>query len=366
MQVVRAIMLLAATSCGRVAFDPVTTGDAPPGASARSVLRLDRIDPGETLVDFPIPVVLDDQRARRDLFAGDGANLRFYDANGTVLPHEIEQLGTPGGAALVAWVRVPSIVGTSTTIEVRYGGTPGPAAVAPVWSADYVGVWHLGSEGMARDSTGNGHTAVEGSPGSTTQVPGVQGLARLFREADGDYLVIADTTSIVLSAFTISGWVKIPSAPAADAYYSFFTREDANDPAADDLYLGAYGGNPLVLGTCVTATGEKFSLGPAVPLGTWSYLATTCQPNEVRAFVDGTSPATDPVGGALLSSTANPIFIGADRNGSSPAGVPDTDFIEGAMDEMRLQRVVRSSAWLTYDAAAGRDQVLTYGPVTLD
>ena len=141
-----ALAVLLAAGCGRCGFsattDAVATDVAP---ASRSTLSIDRIDPGGTLLDFPLLVTLDDTRAARDLLDATASNLRFVDASGTVLAHEIDQVGTAGptGAPLLAWVRVPMIVGTTTTIAVEIGGAlPAPSSL-PVWVSTYEAVYHM-------------------------------------------------------------------------------------------------------------------------------------------------------------------------------------------------------------------------------
>jgi hypothetical protein len=37
--------------------------------------------------------------------------------------------------------------------------------------------------------------------------------------------------------------------------------------------------------------------------------------------------------------------------------------MDGSIDEVRLENVVRSPAWISYDEASMRDQLITYGPI---
>jgi hypothetical protein len=65
------------------------------------------------------------------------------------------------------------------------------------------------------------------------------------------------------------------------------------------------------------------------------------------------------VGGTPLA-TGNPILIGADNNGSVPQGQADTDWHNGLLDEARIETVVRSADFITYDHAVQRDLVISY------
>jgi hypothetical protein len=63
-----------------------------------------------------------------------------------------------------------------------------------------------------------------------------------------------------------------------------------------------------------------------------------------------------------LRHGTHPIYIGADHNSTSAN--PDADFIDGKIDEIRLETVARTPAWIAYDVAAMKDQVINYGSVT--
>ena len=99
----------------------------------------------ETLTNFPVLVRL--SAARNDFkYAkcklANGGDVRFFDADGTiVLPSEVDTWN-PDGESLV-WVRVPRLC-EGTNIVCRYGNAnPDPVTASDVWSEGYVGVWHL-------------------------------------------------------------------------------------------------------------------------------------------------------------------------------------------------------------------------------
>ncbi|HRC57150.1 MAG TPA: hypothetical protein PKU97_14550, partial [Kofleriaceae bacterium] len=83
-----------ACGCGRIDFEGQGAFE-PTGYAAWSTLAVTlppQRSSAEPLVDFPLLVVLDDSRARRDLMSPDGADLRFFDASGQLLAHELEQV----------------------------------------------------------------------------------------------------------------------------------------------------------------------------------------------------------------------------------------------------------------------------------
>lgn len=83
-----------------------------------------------------------------------------------------------------------------------------------------------------------------------------------------------------------------------------------------------------------------------------------------RFYRDGTPRLPSLVPGAR--STAAPIYLGCDRNNNlmmTPPGVPDRDFLDGRLDEIRIERTTRSQAWITADVVSMRDQLISYGPI---
>lgn len=87
--------------------------------------------------------------------AANGGDVRFADADGNLLAHEIDTWDESGTS--LVWVKVPSL---SSSTEIRaYYGCANPPANNPqdVWSNGYVGVWHLGESARPlADSTSHG------------------------------------------------------------------------------------------------------------------------------------------------------------------------------------------------------------------
>jgi hypothetical protein len=335
-------------ACGRIGFDPL------PGTAAtftHSMLTF--APPNASLGDIVVPVILDDTRAARQLI-GDGSDLRFLDA-GVPLPYEIEQLGAPGGPPLIAWVRLPSLAVTGATIEVAYGGNTGPAATSAVWQPPFVGVWHFAGAGVAADSTQN---HLDAQPSGSSQVAGVFGNGRSFAASATDHLTIADSHVLAPSGQTLSGWVRLRTSPSG--FYGMVTRQYGIG-GDNDVYLGVEGG--MAVTTCEAAGVEYDAVGSAVAVGTWTYLTGVADAGDEQIFVDGVTTGVIATGQALTPSNL-PLFIGADRsNNSGATTTPCCDYLDGDLDELRVQDARRPPEWIAYDYRAQLDQVITYGPI---
>lgn len=336
------VLVLGLVGCGRIGFDPI-------GATSTRMLRLDLVDPHETLADFPLPVVLDDARAPRELLDATASNLRFVDpATGTVLASELEQVGEPGGLPLVAWVRVPQIVGLTTEIELEVGDDVPPPATGSVWSSSYEAVYHM-TNGAA-DATTNHHdgAAYGGTPAA---MPGQLASAQTF--SSGACYTIADAASLDLPELTVSGWVWVSTAPAA---FASIVGRSVTSSNYDDFWLGLHGARQRVE-VAVAPTDDIGFDASAIAAGAWFHLALTADADQLTPYVDGVAGNAKPTG-AVVEHDPTPIVIAGDEE-SSPE--PNANYLDGAADEIRIEHGVRDADWLAYDDAAQRDMVIDYG-----
>lgn len=347
-------VMVLVTACGRLGFD-IDTADGPSPAQVQSTLTLP-IDPGEALVDFPLLVVLDNVRANRSLMKPDASDLRFYDASGTVLAYEIEQLGSPNGAPLIAWVRVPLIVGTQTELLVDYGrANVPPRSSDSVWATAYAAVYHLVD---LADATPNHHDG-SWSGGAMVTVAGKIGPTQAFVGAQTDSISVPDAQDLAFTNVTVSGWIFPVTLAAASGYAAIVSRE--NGPSInDDFWLGVDNAGAKADAVVTTTMGAQLGTpGSAIALATWTHLAMTYDGATEVLYVNGAPIATTAVVGMLLHGSHS-ILLGADRNNGA---APDADFVDGRIDEVRVENVSRSHAWLAFDNASQRDAVITYGAV---
>jgi hypothetical protein len=336
---VRLVAFVALAGCGRLGFDDVIGRLG----AAQSRLKLARLGDGVSLRDFPLLVVLDDTRAARELMRPDASDLRFFDSSGQVLPHEIEQVGAAGGAPLLAWVRIPALSPT-TSIYAAYGSEPTATSVDSAWSDEFEAVWHLA--GDTRDSTANHH---DGVPTGTAAAPGAIGTGRAFDASRRDVIAVASGSGVQFPALTISGWLFENHDPPD--FYSIVSRENGSG-GDDDLWIGSNFGSASAEFT-TTPGGDRGVSGTGIQAGRWTHVAGTADGMTIRLFVDGNASTTHPLAGTL----------GADRNGTSTGGGPDTDFVDGVLDEVRIERVARPPEWIAADVASQLDQLVDYGAI---
>ena len=164
----------------------------------RSTLTVNSIAAG-TQTDFPVLVTISAAQAAQMQAAGQ--DLRFVDADGTLLAYEIESWN-PGGTSY-AWVKVPQLDTVSGADFIRmYWGNAGAVDAqnaAGVWSNGYNGVWHLNNN--VQDSTGT-NTAVNNG---TTALAGEIAQGQDFN-GTGNYVQTSSTTLKTADTFTIGTW----------------------------------------------------------------------------------------------------------------------------------------------------------------
>ena len=311
---------------------------------------------GVLLTDFPALVRLStsiDGFSYSDFQQQDGTDLAFTDAEGNVLPHEIDTWN-PSGESLV-WVKV-TLLSASSTIRVYYGSSAYVSTVAAtsVWSA-YAGVWHMReASGALADSTGHSLSAsrVGNDPSLIVQTPGCVGNAVYQGDEEGNstYLEVPsyDTLSVG-GSFAISGWFNADSI----TYARLFSR-GTYDVAGFEAECG---GDGAVYARGSTAAGNFVHTDSTPLVGHWTHVAVVHDGTDINIYVNGDlkkSGTTDAV-----VDNGNPLCIGC-------SGVAGNKWsFKGKIDEVRLIDAVPSAAWIAAEYATAHDEgFFVYSAVT--
>ena len=121
----------------------------------RQQLTFDNSAQTETLIDFPVLVVLNSGNIDYLQTQANGEDLRFVDNDRTFLADEIEEWNESGDSYV--WVKIPQIDGASNTdsITMYYGNAAAVDAqdYAAVWNDGFEAVYHLNDDFI--DSTVN-------------------------------------------------------------------------------------------------------------------------------------------------------------------------------------------------------------------
>lgn len=307
-----------------------------PDWSYRKQIIIDSDQVTGDLTNFPILVRL---ASDADLAAGaqaDGSDILFTASDGgTKLSHEIEAYDG-GTGALVAWVKVPVLSGSSDTILYMYYGNPSASSQedAPgVWSNGYLGVWHLSeSSGNALDSTGNGNDGTV--TGVTQGVAGNFGDAYDFNAYQDGASVAAPVISITRD-FTVSAWVYDESSAGEDNS-RLVEKWDCSGANMESIRINLK--SPETNYRVTNDAASQFNQSPDVGdyAGVWASFAMTWNGATVIGYRDGAQETSGPLGGNLKNS--GPFTIGN--------SFCEERSVEGLIDEVRLSNVPRSSTWI--------------------
>jgi hypothetical protein len=302
---------------------------------------------GEPHTDFPVFMSISN-----DLDIGtrsaDGHEIYFTADDGTTkLDHEIEMYYEDGsGADLVAWVKIPSLSG-STTMYMYYGANTLPPQQNPtaVWNSNYKGVWHLsetgiGAVGEYKDSTSNSNNGQGGggsAGGVPTRVAGRIGYAQDFEGNNPcDFINVGSSSSLeITGSITIEAWVRAESWDPE--YWHMIVARQYGTSAGDGYLLCLDDG-----GTAYIVVGSASATRSGVALGQWYHIVGVASGSTKRVYINGVAGSA--VGGSTWSLDSNPVLIGAGENGS-PGSYPNEQF-DGIIDEVRISNTVRSLEWI--------------------
>jgi hypothetical protein len=340
-----------------------------------------------TLSDFPIALTIPANTVTSEAAGVAGADVRFVDAAGDVLPCDIEAWDSQGTS--IVWLKLPSLpIADNAPIYMYYGasGTPPPAEDShAVWPAPYAAVWHFA--GKADDATSNHFD------GATIQAAfdvGKVGQAAKFNGASHDHIGLSHGLGLIsgASAVTESAWVKTGAIDKTGwgAILAVGTADTTGDLGRAQLYVWGssatypYGGQPLnnalygEINPDEAPSGWDFVASPvnAIVPGTWHYVTVVfdVKGKSTGVFVDGAmvgGPLETPGhgGGAprpgawtATTFSATPtdrVVIGAQEDLSH-------GFYDGLIDELRVETVARSGQWIAAQAIAVTGDAITLGP----
>lgn len=335
-----------------------------PGWESRTQLTFNNSSRAENLNDFPILVTLDTNRFDYSRAQISGNDLRFVDADGTVLSYEIETWN-PNGQSHI-WVKVPQIDASSASDSIwMYFGNSSAAAgqnAADVWSNGYVGVWHMNGNptgtGAIQDSSWSNVDGTSTGMDSTNQTNGPIGGALRF-DGSSEYIRVSttatDPTAVNPSQLTVEAWAS-SSGNTGFAERIINRRNIILVVPVESYGLGtsASDGTQLVHST---GSPDLVSTTGALPADRWRYVTGVYSGFTSSLYVDGVLNASQ-TGVTSFGSGEDDITIGAGEMGTNST---ISQYWRGGIDEVRLSNVARSAAWTSAQYASMTDTMITYG-----
>ena len=324
--------------------------------------------PETALQDFPVLVRLSEGSpsgfSYADCLRANGGDLRFADANGNLLPSEVDTWNERGES--LVWVKVPSLA-ANTRIAAYYGWGDAPAVDgSKVWDGDYVGVWHLGESALPlAESTGvstpfsaqqhlaDGAFGAAGAAGGAVDFTATNNI-RPYLQAASD----ADLGG--LGSFTVECWTK--RAQGASGNRFVLSRNNGSGTYSFEVFqtgssnIGVCSANTNGVATIGADKGGFYVVegktdGTVLGYGDWYHQA------YIRDVSSGCGYGY--VNGAL-KRTQEQVATGALYSGDAPlllgnrATFNASNCYNGLIDEVRISRVARSAAWVkaAYDTVA--------------
>ncbi|MCA9619364.1 MAG: DUF2341 domain-containing protein [Myxococcales bacterium] len=326
---------------------------------------------GGAVSDFVLMVPIGPSDIDYAATTSDGADLRFVDAQGTSLPHEIE-LWSPGGRS-IAWVKVPTMSPSGGSFFLRYGDPAAPGGPSPeeVWSS-YVAVHHLGEDfgqnELAADASGNGPS------GTPTMVASADtSLIGRGAELTGETAPGSGVGSVI-DFGEVATWQANPGEQRTISVW--FARETTNPDGMQlfssktnccggwallvlgDIYANLR--SDVTVGSCCTMSSSSFDTTPfAMPDGAddlaWHHYLVVLDRDAGthQLYLDGELRDEQPfVSGAAMGASAG-------RIGASEYAA---DFTQAFVDETRVGAFAASADWarLRY-VAESTDGFVTFG-----
>ena len=300
-------------------------------------ITIDQASGSEDLTDFPVLINITQNYLRSIANGGhvenpNGYDILFTDLNGSQLNHQVEAY-YPVTGNLVAWVRVPILSGSGTTVvRMIYGNQAVIAdqSVETTWISSYKGVWHLSNDVFLDATSYSNDVANNG----TSDIIGLIEEARSF-DGSNDNLRTLSTTGFGGNAYnqTISVWARYSVLPASTQ--NMIVLQRAGSPSAVQLGIREvggvfrvvvwnWGGAPLVWSNTLPSA------------GTWHYYSYTFNGTNHRLYIDGVEAATSTT---ATTQTAIPQYL---YFGSYSGG----EYFNGLLDEGRYALSYKTPGWI--------------------
>lgn len=304
---------------------------------------------------FPVLVKLSEETVPNfsyELCKADASDIRFADANGNIIPHEIE-LWNPEGESYI-WVKLPTLSGTNTSFKM-YLGLALPIELpendpTDVWSA-YAAVFHGGEKIF--DSTGNSPTVVTNSVnGFNTGDNVVAGAMYKPKNSKGVQFLNPVTTGAMSTnnVVSFSGWFKRSSSGTV------IVAANKSTWAASGFLAIVEAGTYFSLAVSGTHQGKKNA--GALQNGVWGHLAFSYDDTKINSYFNGENIYSNENGLSQIDPGETYWAIGNYADSARDGYVGD-------MDEIRFYNGVASADWIKaeYDSAISVDTFVSYGKV---
>ncbi|MDB5106172.1 MAG: LamG domain protein jellyroll fold domain protein [Fibrobacteres bacterium] len=310
--------------------------------------------------DFPVLVRLAGPSRIFEEARADGADVRFVDADGTPLNHQVERWDKAGMKAEF-WVKVPQIDGASDKDFIKcYWGNPAAIMASDgskVFPAEngFAGAWHLGEGGVqARaNSVGTGNHATPVNFTGNERTSGVIGYADSLNGAPaGAYLDLGKGFGDMSKGFTYSGWVFSSGLGLWERIFDL-----GNGEGIDNIVLSRQdSSNGLSFVTMAGTAGNSIQVLPgSIEANAWMHVAVTYSGQEVAIYKNGAKGLSAKNGYFLPNVVRTRNYLGHSNWHAD-------GYFHGKIDEPEISLVSRTPDWikLSYETQKPGSRVLSF------
>jgi len=326
----------------------------------RKKLTIDQTKIDADLTNFPVAVVLTSGNFTYPNAQNAGQDIRFTDASGTPLPHEIEKWNT--SATSTIWVKVPSIDNeVDTTIYMYYGNgsvTDGQK-IAEVWDDDFASVYHLNETpycpGFSNQSFHYDSSKYLGSlrciyftGNSTTTADGILDGADFFDSANFSRLEGDNQFQLSgMPQFTLEAWVRNDVRPTGSAQEIIRKTHSASPWSSYNFYLNTDG--KLYFNFLnQNGVGNYYDGTNVLATSTWYHVVALYDGTYQRVYINGVLDGQDTTSGGSVYKSDSSVLVGSGG------------YWDGIIDEVRVQTTARSEAWIKASYESGRNNLITF------
>lgn len=295
----------------------------------------------ENVFNFPVLVRLNERVFDFSQARIDGGDIRFAKSDGTPLVYEIERWDPVIKRAEI-WVKCDTIYGNDTThFFTMYWGNSAAGSRSDGTAVfdtvnGFVGVWHMNEDpsagaGSIKDRSSNTfHATPMGTMSTSNSIEGAIGKALTFNGKD-DCLNAGNVS--LSNHYSIGLWVYLNTADYSqrfvfkDSSYTLWYDRIQTSIRMEHMVVTAQWQGLLQNG------GEKVSMSA----GAWRYLTGTFDGTMIRVYENGFEVSrSDPVSAVPVNSSADLLFSKSWY----------ADYVNGSMDEIRIERAARSADWI--------------------
>ena len=284
--------------------------------------------------------------------AADGSDIRFADANGDLIPHEIDTWNTSGES--LVWVSVPSVSGTATAFTMYYGADVSdlPAVTeSDVWTgANFNAVWHF--SGSDKESA-NGLTPSSSDSSSTapSYTATTFGVGTCFKASNSTlgYLVSDTWTTLGTGGtLTLSTWAKFDGS-SANYNRMLSCMSDWAKPAGWELTIQNASVDQITVGSSNKSQFQYTASGVGPGSGNVYLTVVYNAGGNTQLYTNGVLATAQSLNQVVKPTEK--LYIGSLNKSANRWN--------GSLDEIRIHRDAESADWVKacYDTMANANFV---------